>query len=104
MGMRSRSNQSGLGRTGTIPNGRMEKGLAERKRNFSWPILVPGSKKCPGRNPPNRLSSHRRMNAIRVAGPNSRDLILSNEDARKIRELSKNLNFLDHAKVVIIVP
>jgi hypothetical protein len=44
------------------------------------------------------------MNAIRVAGPNSRDLILSNEDARKIRELSKNLNFLDHAKVVIIVP
>jgi hypothetical protein len=44
------------------------------------------------------------VKAIRVAGPNSRDLILSNEDARKIRELSKNLNFLDHAKVVIIVP
>ena len=44
------------------------------------------------------------VKAIRVGGANNRDLILSNEDARKIRELSKNLNFLDQAKVVIIVP
>jgi hypothetical protein len=44
------------------------------------------------------------VKAVRVAGANNRDLILSNEDARKIRELSKNLNFLDQAKVVIIVP
>jgi hypothetical protein len=44
------------------------------------------------------------VKAIRVAGPNNRELILSDEDARKIRELSKNLNFLDQAKVIIIVP
>ena len=44
------------------------------------------------------------VKAIGVGGANNRDLILSNEDARKIRELSKNLNFLDQAKVVIIVP
>jgi len=44
------------------------------------------------------------VKAIRVGGANNRDLILSNEDARKIRELSKNLNFLDQARVVIIVP
>jgi hypothetical protein len=44
------------------------------------------------------------VRALRVGGANNRDLILSNEDARKIRELSKNLNFLDQAKVVIIVP
>lgn len=44
------------------------------------------------------------VKAIAVGGANNRDLVLSNEDARKIRELSKNLNFLDQAKVVIIVP
>lgn len=44
------------------------------------------------------------VKAIQVSGPNNRDLILSNEDARKIRQLSQNLNFLDHAKVMIIVP
>ena len=44
------------------------------------------------------------VKAVRIAGANSGDLILSNEDARKIRELSKNLNFLDQAKVVIVVP
>jgi hypothetical protein len=44
------------------------------------------------------------VKAIRVTGANNRDLILSNEDARKIRDLSKNLNFLDQAKVLIIVP
>ena len=44
------------------------------------------------------------VKAIRVAGANNRDLVLSNEDARKIRELSKSLNFLDQAKVIIIVP
>ncbi|MDO9209170.1 MAG: hypothetical protein Q7V48_00225 [Deltaproteobacteria bacterium] len=42
--------------------------------------------------------------AIKVTGPNSKDLIVSNGDARKIRELTKHLNFLDHAKVVIVVP
>jgi len=44
------------------------------------------------------------IKAIRATGPNSKDLVLTNEDARKIRELSKNLNFLDQAKVMIIVP
>jgi len=44
------------------------------------------------------------VKAVRVAGANNRDLVLSNEDARKVRELSKNLNFLDQAKVIIIVP
>jgi len=44
------------------------------------------------------------VKAIRAEGANNRDLVLSNEDARKIRELSKNLNFLDQAKVIIIVP
>ena len=44
------------------------------------------------------------VKAIRAAGANDRDLILSSDDARKIRELSKNLNFLDQAKVIIIVP
>ena len=44
------------------------------------------------------------VQAVRVAGANNRDLILSNEDAGKIREFSKNLNFLDQAKVIIIVP
>jgi hypothetical protein len=44
------------------------------------------------------------VKAIRAAGANNRELILSHEDARKIRELSQNLNFLDHAKVMIIVP
>jgi len=42
--------------------------------------------------------------AIKVTGPNSKDLIVSNADAREIRELTKHLNFLDHAKVVIVVP
>ena len=44
------------------------------------------------------------VKALRVTGANNRDLILSDQDARKIRELSKNLNFLDHAKVMIVVP
>ncbi|MCX5907655.1 MAG: hypothetical protein NTY64_10825 [Deltaproteobacteria bacterium] len=41
---------------------------------------------------------------IKVTGPNNKDLVISDEDARKIRELAKNLNFLDQAKVMIIVP
>jgi hypothetical protein len=41
---------------------------------------------------------------IKVAGANNRDLIVSNEDARKIRDLAKHLNFLDLAKVMIVVP
>ena len=44
------------------------------------------------------------VNAIKVTGPNSKDLIVSNADAQKIREFAENLNFLDHAKVIIIVP
>ena len=44
------------------------------------------------------------VKAIRVTGPNNKDLVLSEEDARKVRELGKNLNFLDQAKVVIVVP
>ncbi len=44
------------------------------------------------------------VKALKVTGPNNKDLILSAEDARKIRDLAKNLNFLDHAKVMIIVP
>ncbi len=44
------------------------------------------------------------VKAIRVTGANSGNLVLSNRDARKIRELSKHLNFLDHAKVIIVVP
>jgi len=44
------------------------------------------------------------INAIKVTGANNRDLIISNEDARKIRKLAKNINFLDRAKVIIVVP
>ncbi len=44
------------------------------------------------------------VKALRVTGANNRDLILSYQDARKIRELSKNLNFLDNAKVIVVVP
>ena len=44
------------------------------------------------------------VKAIKVTGPNSKDLIISNVEARKIRDFSKTLNFLDHAKVMIIVP
>ena len=44
------------------------------------------------------------VKAIRVTGPNNKDLVLSEEDARKVRELGKSLNFLDHAKVIIVVP
>jgi len=44
------------------------------------------------------------IKAMKVTGANNRDLVLSNEDARKVRELSKHLTFLDHAKVMIIVP
>ncbi|NWF55426.1 MAG: hypothetical protein HXY45_11605 [Syntrophaceae bacterium] len=44
------------------------------------------------------------IKALKVAGPNNRDLVISNEDARRIRDLAKHLNFLDAAKVVIIVP
>ncbi len=44
------------------------------------------------------------IKAIKVTGFNSKDLIVSNTDAGKVRELAKHLNFLDHAKVVIVVP
>lgn len=44
------------------------------------------------------------VKAIRVTGPNNRDLVISGEEARKIREMSKHLNFLDQAKVMIVVP
>jgi hypothetical protein len=41
---------------------------------------------------------------LRVTGPNNKDLVLAEEDARKIRQMAKSLNFLDQAKVVIVVP
>ncbi len=44
------------------------------------------------------------VKAIRVTGPNNRELVISGEEARKIREMSKHLNFLDQAKVMIVVP
>jgi hypothetical protein len=44
------------------------------------------------------------IKVIRVTGPNNKDLVISNDDARRVRDLAKNLNFLDAAKVVIIVP
>lgn len=44
------------------------------------------------------------IKAIRVTGPNNKDLVISNDDARRIRDLAKHLNFLHAAKVVIIVP
>jgi len=44
------------------------------------------------------------IKALKGTGANNRDLIILNEDARKIRDLAKNINFLDHAKVMIVVP
>jgi hypothetical protein len=44
------------------------------------------------------------IKAIKVTGPNSKDLIVSDADAGKVRELAKHLNFLDQAKVVIVAP
>ena len=44
------------------------------------------------------------IKAIKVTGPNNKDLVISMDDARRIRDLAKHLNFLDAAKVVIIVP
>jgi hypothetical protein len=44
------------------------------------------------------------IKVVRVTGPNNKDLVISNDDARRVRDLAKNLNFLDAAKVVIIVP
>ena len=44
------------------------------------------------------------VKTLKAAGPNNKDLIISNEDARKIRDLAKNLNFLDTAKVMVVVP
>ncbi len=44
------------------------------------------------------------IKAVRVTGPNNKDLVVSNDDARRVRDLAKHLNFLDAAKVVIIVP
>jgi hypothetical protein len=44
------------------------------------------------------------IKAIKGTGPNNKDLVISNDDARRVRDLAKHLNFLDAAKVVIIVP
>ena len=44
------------------------------------------------------------VKAMKATGPNNKDLVISNEDARKIRDLSKNINFLDKAKVMVVVP
>jgi hypothetical protein len=44
------------------------------------------------------------IKAMKATGPNNKDLVISNEDARKVRDLSKNINFLDKAKVMVVVP
>jgi len=44
------------------------------------------------------------IKAVKVTGANNRDLVISNEDARKIRELARNINFLERSKVMIVVP
>ena len=44
------------------------------------------------------------IKGLKVTGPNNRDLVISGEDARKIRDLAKHINFLDKAKVMIVVP
>ncbi len=44
------------------------------------------------------------VKAIKSSGPNKGDLVLSDADARKIRELAKNMNFLDHGKIMVVVP
>lgn len=44
------------------------------------------------------------VKALKVTGANNKDLIIADKDARKIREFSKNLNFLDKAKVIVVVP
>jgi hypothetical protein len=44
------------------------------------------------------------IKAVRVTGANNKDLVISNDDARRVRDLAKHLNFLDAAKVVIVVP
>ena len=44
------------------------------------------------------------IKAIKVTGPNNKDLVISNDDARRVRDLAKHLNFLDAGKVVIIDP
>jgi len=44
------------------------------------------------------------IKAVRVTGPNNKDLVISNDDARRVRDLARHLNFLDAAKVVIVVP
>ncbi len=44
------------------------------------------------------------IKAMKATGPNNKDLVISNDEARKIRDLSKNINFLDKAKVVVVVP
>jgi hypothetical protein len=44
------------------------------------------------------------IKAIQATGPNNQSLVISGDDARKIRDLAKNLSFLEKAKVVIVVP
>jgi hypothetical protein len=44
------------------------------------------------------------IKAMKATGPNNKDLVISNEDARKVRDLSRNINFLDKAKVMVVVP
>ena len=44
------------------------------------------------------------IKALKVTGANNRDLVISNEDARKIRELARNINFLERSKVMIVLP
>ena len=43
------------------------------------------------------------IKALSSSGTNRTDLILANEDAQQLRSLSKNLNFLREARVVIVL-
>ncbi|NOR44490.1 MAG: hypothetical protein GQ534_02805, partial [Candidatus Delongbacteria bacterium] len=43
------------------------------------------------------------INAIGVKGTNKADIIISDEDAAKIKELSSKLNFLQECRVIAII-
>jgi len=77
----------------------IDKAWVEKHGIVSYAKSLPEAKNNPrvGENP-------LVVKAIRVTGANNMDLILSNEDAGKIREMAKHLNFLDQAKVIIVVP
>jgi hypothetical protein len=43
------------------------------------------------------------VRALRTTGPNGCDLIISNQDARQIRQAASNLPFLDECRVMIVL-